>query len=141
MLDIKLIREKPELVRENLKRRCEPEFLRMVDGLIECDKLWRQHLTRLNDLRRERNRITMEIASLKKRDVDATLMVSRAKEMDKEIANLERLVGEYEEKARYYLMRLPNLLHDSVPIGKDEHDNVTVRTWGEIPRFNFPVKD
>ncbi|MEM3769780.1 MAG: serine--tRNA ligase [Candidatus Bathyarchaeia archaeon] len=141
MLDIKLIREKPELVRENLKRRCEPEFLRMVDGLIECDKLWRQHLTRLNDLRRERNRITMEIASLKKRDVDATLMVSRAKEIDKEIANLERLVGEYEEKARYYLLRLPNLLHDSVPIGKDEHDNVTVRTWGEIPRFNFPVKD
>jgi seryl-tRNA synthetase len=141
MLDIKLIRENPECVRENLSRRGEPEFLRMLDELIECDKLWRQHLTRLNDLRRERNRITMEIAASKKRGVDATAMVSRAKEIDKEIAGLERLVGEYEEKVRYYLMRLPNLLHDSVPIGKDENDNVTVRTWGEIPHFNFPVKD
>ena len=141
MLDIKLIREKPECVRENLSRRGEPEFLRMLDELIECDKLWRQHLTRLNDLRRERNRITTEIAASKKRGVDATAMVSRAKEIDKEIASLERLVGEYEEKVRYYLMRLPNLLHDSVPIGKDENDNVTVRTWGEIPHFNFPVKD
>ncbi|MEM0007075.1 MAG: serine--tRNA ligase [Candidatus Bathyarchaeia archaeon] len=141
MLDIKLIREKPELVRENLQRRGEPEFLRMLDELIECDKLWRQHLTRLNDLRRERNRITMEIATAKRKGVDATQMVSKAKEIDKEIVNLEQLVGEYEEKVRYYLMRLPNLLHDSVPIGKDEHDNVTVRTWGKIPRFNFPVKD
>ncbi|MEM1563124.1 MAG: serine--tRNA ligase [Candidatus Bathyarchaeia archaeon] len=141
MLDIKLIREKPELVRENLQRRGEPEFLRMLDELIECDKLWRQHLTRLNDLRRERNRITMEIASLKKKGLDATSLFSMAKEIDKEIVNLERLVSEYEEKVRYYLMRLPNLLHDSVPVGKDEHDNVTVRTWGEIPRFKFPVKD
>ncbi|MEM2336815.1 MAG: serine--tRNA ligase [Candidatus Bathyarchaeia archaeon] len=141
MLDIRLIREKPELVRENLQRRGEPEFLRMLDELIECDKLWRQHLTRLNDLRRERNRITMEIATAKRKGVDATQMVSKAKEIDKEIVNLEQLVGEYEEKVRYYLMRLPNLLHDSVPIGKDEHDNVTVRTWGKIPRFNFPVKD
>jgi len=141
MLDIKLIRENPECVRENLSRRGEPEFLRMLDELIECDKLWRQHLTRLNDLRRERNRITTEIAASKKRGVDATAMVSRAKEIDKEIAGLERLVGEYEEKVRYYLMRLPNLLHDSVPIGKDENDNVTVRTLGEIPHFNFPVND
>ncbi|MBS7620863.1 serine--tRNA ligase [Candidatus Bathyarchaeota archaeon] len=141
MLDIKLIREKPEFVRENLQRRGEPEFLRMLDELIECDKLWRQHLTKLNDLRRERNRITMEIAAAKKKGVDATPMVSEAKEIDKEIANLERLVSEYKKKVHNYLMKLPNLLHDSVPIGKDEYDNVTVRTWGEIPRFNFPVKD
>jgi len=141
MLDIKLIRENPEIVRENLKKRGEPAFLKMLDELIECDRLWRQHLTRLNELRHERNRITMEIAALKKRDADATLTVSRAKEIDREIANLETLVGEYEDKVRNYLMSLPNLLHDSVPAGKDEHDNVTVRTWGKIPRFNFPVKD
>jgi seryl-tRNA synthetase len=141
MLDIKLIRENPELVRKNLKKRGDPEFLRMLDELIECDKLWRQHLTRLNNLRRERNRITTEIAALKKKGADATAMVSKAKEVDKEIVNLEQLVGEYEDKVRYYLMRLPNLLHDSVPVGKGEHDNATVRTWGGIPRFNFPVKD
>ncbi len=141
MLDIKLIREKPEFVRENLQRRGEPEFLRMLDELVECDKLRRQHLTRLNDLRRERNCITMEIAAAKKKGADTSSMILKAKEKDKEIENLERLVDGYEEKVRYYLMRLPNLLHDSVPVGRDEHDNVTVRTCGEIPRFNFPIKD
>ncbi|MEM3702798.1 MAG: serine--tRNA ligase [Candidatus Bathyarchaeia archaeon] len=141
MLDIKLIREKPEFVRGNLKRRGEPEFLRMLDELIDCDRLWRQKLTRLNELRRERNRITTEIAGLKKKGREVTAMISKAREIDTEIARLETLVGEYEEKVRYYLMRLPNLLDESVPMGKDEHDNVTVRTWGEKPRFSFPVKD
>ncbi|MCK4482685.1 serine--tRNA ligase, partial [Candidatus Bathyarchaeota archaeon] len=53
----------------------------------------------------------------------------------------EKQVNELEEKSHYYLMRIPNLLHESVPIGKDEQDNVAVRTWGEIPKFSFPVKD
>ena len=141
MLDIKLIRENPELVRKNLKRREEPELLNMLDELIECDKLWRKHLTKLNSLRHERNRITTEIVKLKKKGEDITSMVSKAKEIDKEITSLEKLVDEYQEKIHYYLMRIPNLLHESVPTGKDEHDNVTVRTWGEIPQFDFPVKD
>jgi seryl-tRNA synthetase len=68
-------------------------------------------------------------------------MVSRATAIDKEIKSLEKHVNEYEEKTRYYLMRLPNLLHESVPIGKDENDNVTIRIWGEIPKFTFTVRD
>ncbi len=141
MLDIRLIRENPKLVRENLKRRGDPENLKMLDELIECDRLWRQHLTRLNDLRRERNRITTEIATAKKRGEDIAAILSKAKAVDEEITAMEKQVAEYEEKVRYYLMMLPNLLHESVPIGKDEFDNVTVRTWGEIPKFSFPPKD
>jgi seryl-tRNA synthetase len=141
MLDIKIIRENPSFVRENLARRGDPENLRMLDELIECDKLWRQHLTRLNELRRERNRITAQIAEAKKKGGDITAIISRAKAVDAEITELEKRVADYEEKVHNYLMLLPNLLHESVPIGKDEFDNVTVRTWGKPPKFSFPPKD
>ncbi|MGQ9538811.1 MAG: serine--tRNA ligase [Candidatus Bathycorpusculaceae bacterium] len=141
MLDIKLIRENPKLVKENLKRRGDPENLKMLDELVEWDRLWRQQLTRLNDLRRERNRITTEIAAAKKRGEDVSAIISKAKAVDEEITAMEKRVAEYEEKVRYYLMMLPNLLDESVPIGKDEFDNAAVRTWGEIPKFSFQPKD
>jgi len=95
MLDIKLIRENPKLVRENLKRRGDPENLKMLDELIECDRLWRQQLTRLNDLRRERNRITTEIAAAKKRGEDVAAIISKAKAVDEEITAMEKRVAEY----------------------------------------------
>jgi len=141
MLDIKLIRENPELVRNNLMKRGDPENLRMLDELIDCDKKWRQGLTRLNELRHERKLVTTQIAELKKKGKDATKELSKAKAIDAEITNLEEQVKECEEKLRYYLLRLPNLLHESVPTGKDEHDNIPIRKWGKIPKFSFPVKD
>lgn len=141
MLDIKLIRENPEMVKRNLERRADPEFLKMLDALLENDRIWRQKLTELNNLRRERNQITVEIAKAKKRGESIDQILLKAQEIDEKIADLERQVGTYEENVRYYLMRLPNLLHDSVPTGKSESDNVVVRTWGEIRRFDFPIKD
>ena len=141
VLDIKLIRENPGLVRKNFERRGSPEYLEMLDVLLECDKVWRQKLTELNELRRERNRITAEIATAKKKCGDISAIVSKAKIIDGKITELEEQVSEYEEKIRQYLMKLPNLLHESVPIGKDELDNITVRTWGKIPDFSFQVKD
>jgi seryl-tRNA synthetase len=141
MLDIKLIRENPELVRNKLMKRGDPENQRMLDELIDYDRKWRQCLTRLNELRHERRVITTEIASLKKKKKDANKELSKAKAIDTEITALETKVNESEEKVSYYLMRLPNLLHESVPTGKDESDNVQIRTWGETPKVSFPVKD
>jgi seryl-tRNA synthetase len=141
MLDIKLIRENPEFVRENLNKRGDPENLKMLDELIYCDKTHRNLLTKLNITRYERNQITTKIAAAKKRGEDVSAMVSRAKEVDNEIKSLETEIKEYEKKIKYYLMRLPNILHESVPIGKDDNDNVVIRMWGEIPKFNFPVRD
>jgi len=140
MLDIKLIRANPELVRNNLKKREDLENLKMLDELIEYDKTWRQLLTKLNELRHERKVMTTEIAVLKKKG-DVGDKISKAKTLDIEITALEKQVKEHEEKVHCYLMRIPNLLHESVPIGKDEHDNVPIRTWGENPKFSFPVKD
>lgn len=141
MLDIKLVRENPKLVRNNLMKRGDPENLRMLDELIDFDRKWRQHLTELNELRHERRLITTEIAALKKKGKNAKKELSKAKKIDTEITALKKQVNECEQKVHYYLMRLPNLLHESVPTGKDENDNVQVRSWGEIPKFSFPVKD
>jgi seryl-tRNA synthetase len=141
MLDIKLIRENPELVRNNLQKRGNLENLKVLNELVDYDRRWRQLLTKLNDLRHERRLITTEIAALKKKGKEAKQELSKAKMLDAEITTLEKQVDESEEKVRYCLMRLPNLLHESVPAGKDENDNVPIRTWGEKPKFSFPVKD
>jgi seryl-tRNA synthetase len=141
MLDIKLIRENPELVKENIARRGNPENTKMLNELIAMDKKWRQDLTRLNDLRHERKVITNEIATLKKSGKDASGKVKKAKAIDTEITTIEKEVATAEEKTRDYLMRLPNLLHETVPFGKDENDNVQMRTWGKIPKFDFPIKN
>jgi len=141
MLDIKLIRENPELVRNNLEKRGNPENLRMLDELVDYDKKWRQYLTELNELRHERRLITAEIAVLKKKGKEADKELSKAKAIDTKITTLEKQVNECEEKVHNYLMRLPNLLHESVPFGKDENDNVPVRTWGKTPKFSFKPKD
>lgn len=140
-MDIKLIRENPDFVRKNLMKRGEPDNLRMLDELIRYDKKWRQLLTRLNKLRHERRLLTTEIASLKKKGRSVSAEISKAKTKDTKVTALEKKVNECEEKTRYYLMRIPNLLHESVPIGKDEYDNVPIRMWGEKPKFSFPVKD
>ena len=140
MLDIKLIRENPKLVRNNLLKRGNPENLKMLDDLIDFDKKWRQHLTELNEFRHERKVITTEIAALKKKRKDANKELSKAKKIDTEITALEKQVNECEQKVQYYLMRLPNLLHESVPTGKDENDNVQVRSWVKYPNLASPLK-
>ncbi|MEM3365088.1 MAG: serine--tRNA ligase [Candidatus Methanomethyliaceae archaeon] len=141
MLDIKLIREDPERVRSNLARRNDPEIIRMFDELIEYDKLWRRYFSETNELRSQRNRITEEIARLKKQGLDVSEKLKEAAMIPTRIKELESKMQEYREKMDFILMRLPNLMDDSVPFGKDENDNVVVRTWGEIRSFNFKVKD
>ena len=141
MLDIKLIRENPELVRNNLEKRGNSENLAMLEDLIATDKQWRLNLSRLNDLRHDRTVCTTEVAALKKAGKDATEALQKAKVIDAEITALEKEVVVEEQKTRELLLKLPNLLHETVPFGKDDHDNVVVKTWGTIPQFNFQIKN
>jgi len=141
LIDVKLIRENPALVRENLKRRGDPENLRLLDEFIEYDKAWRRVQTELNEARRRRNEISREIARLKKAGLDAGNLMAEAARISGEIERLERVVREYGEKARRTLMRIPNLLHESVPYGLDESGNVEIRRWGSPPRFDFKPKN
>ena len=141
MLDIKLIRENPELVKNNLEKRGNPETTQMLEDLIAVDKEWRLNLTKLNELRHQRKQVTIEIAKLKKAGKEADSEVERAQDIDEKITIIEKQVVQHEEKTHDYLLQLPNLLDESVPLGKDSNDNVQVKTWGTIPKFNFPIKN
>ena len=141
MLDIKLIRENSELVKSNLAKRGNPDVLQMLQDLITVDKEWRLNNTQLNELRHDRKLVTIEIAKLKKAGKEATDEFSRAQDIDLKIKLMEKQVAEQEQKTHDYLLRLPNLLDESVPPGKDSADNVQVKTWGTIPQFTFPIKN
>jgi seryl-tRNA synthetase len=141
MLDIKLIRENPGLVKNNLEKRGNPETTQMLEDLIAVDREWRFNLTKLNELRHQRKQVTIEIAKLKKAGKEADSKVWRAQDIDEEITIVEKQVTQQEQKTHGYLMLLPNLLDESVPFGKDSNDNVQVKIWGTIPKFNFPIKN
>jgi seryl-tRNA synthetase len=141
MIDIKLIRENPEIVKENLAKRGNPKNGEMLDALIDVDRKWRGTLTKLNELRHERKQVTVEIAKLKKAGEDAYSKVEKAKAIDAEITTIGKQVTEKEVRIRSYLLLLPNLLHETVPFGKDEHDNVQIKEWGQTPKFGFSVKN
>jgi seryl-tRNA synthetase len=141
MLDIKLIRENPELVRKNLERRNQPEYLKLFDELLEKDKAWRETVLKANELRKERNKLTKEIANLRKEGKDFSQQIEKAKKIDKELEELEKKEEELKKECRNLLLRIPNLLHESVPYGKDESENVEIRRWGKPPKFDFEPKD
>lgn len=141
MLDIKLIRENPEHVRNNLAKRNNPDCLKMLDDLIALDKEWRGNNTKLNELRHDRKQVTIEIAKLKKACKEANSEMDKAQDIDQKIVLAEKQVVEQETQIKQYLLTLPNLLEDSVPVGKDSSENVTVKKWGTIKEFTFPVKN
>ena len=140
MLDIRLIRENPSSVKNNLQKRGDPANLQKLNDLLDYDRKWREGLTELNGLRHERKQITTEIAILKKQEKDVTEEIAKGKDVDVKITLLEKQVAEDEQKVHDLLMRLPNLLHESVPQGKDENDNVQTKTWGKISKFTFTPK-
>ncbi|MCW4038118.1 MAG: serine--tRNA ligase [Candidatus Bathyarchaeota archaeon] len=141
MLDIKLLRENPELVRDNLKKRRDPRYLQLLDELVEHDTLWRQSLTRLNEFRHEKNVLTPEIARLKKEKKEAEARIQFVRALSEKIEGLEREVAAYAGQTRDALLTLPNLLHESVPFGEDDRDNVVVKVVGEPPAFEFEAKN
>ena len=140
MLDIKFIRENPEIARKDLEKRNDREKLEWLEDLLKSDVDYRKLLQDNQKLRQRRNEITDEINQLKKKGEDFKEKVQEAKELPSKIKQSDERIEELKNKIDYYLMRLPNILHESVPIGKDGNDNVVVKTWGEKPKFNFELK-
>jgi len=141
MLDIKFVRKNPNVVKDNLMKRGDLVKAKWVDEILEHDRDWRALVLEANKLRERLNRITEEIARLKKEGKDASEKIAEARKIPSMIKQAEERVQMHKEKINYILLRLPNLMHESVPIGKDEDDNVEVRRWGEIPKFDFKPKD
>ncbi|MDD5416940.1 MAG: serine--tRNA ligase [Candidatus Aenigmarchaeota archaeon] len=140
MLDIKLIRDDPDVVRKDLKKRKDSEKLEMLEELIEKDKEWRSINVEIEKLKQQRNSISKEISQLKKSEKDITKQMKQASSIPKEIEDNEKKMKILKEECDYNLMRLPNILHESVPYGKDSSENVIVREWGKKPKFTFPLK-
>ncbi len=140
MLDIKFIRENPEVVRKDLEKRNEKEKLEWLEDLLKSDVEYRKSLQDNQRLRQRRNEITEEINQLKKQGKEIKEKVQEAKELPDKIKQSDERIEELKSKIEYYLMRLPNILHESVPVGKDANDNAVVRTWGEKPKFSFELK-
>jgi seryl-tRNA synthetase len=141
MLDIKLIRENPDIVRKDLKKRGDAEKQRLLEELIEKDKKSRAVTTELNDLRAKRNKLSEEIAALKRAGKDAKTKLKEAGELPELVKAKEVEQRASEERVKWLLMRLPNVLHESVPVGKDDSENVEIGKWGKIPKFKFEPKD
>jgi len=141
MLDIKFIREQPDLVRENIRRRQHPEYLDYLEELIKSDKKWRELLAESNKLRAERNRLSLEIAKLKKEKRDASKSLKEAEKIPERIKGIEEETKALEEKNKLLLLKIPNIIHNSVPIGKDESENVEIKRWGKPPKFKFEAKN
>lgn len=141
MLDIKLVRENPEKIRRNLERRNDADVLQLLDDLIIYDREWRKKLSKTNELRHERRKITYEVASRKKAGKRVKQLIDKARKLDADIAVSNQQVEKLKQRTNHALMRLPNLLHESVPTDRDEEDNVRVRLWGTPPKFDFKPKN
>ena len=138
MLDPKLIKEKPEIIRNMLKSRAV-EF--DLDGLIESDQKRREFIIKTDELRKKKNQVAITISEKKKAGEDASTILIEMKNISNELTKLESEQVEIEKKYLKLVSTIPNLIHDSVPIGIDDSSNKEIKKWGNIPKFDFKIKD
>ena len=138
MLDPKIIRDKPELIKQMLKDRAvEFDFEKM----LELNNTRKEMMMQSDELKQKRNQMSVKIGSEKKAGNDASELLREMGEISKKLDDLESLRKTVDENYHNLSFSIPNLVHDSVPKGADESFNKQVRTWGEIPKFDFEVKD
>jgi seryl-tRNA synthetase len=139
MLDLNFVRERLSLVEEKLRLRgMNPA--EVLKDFQNIDTERRQVITEAETLKAQRNRASEEIGKLKKSGQDATALMAETKNLREKIEELEKKVTDYETRLRHLLAGIPNIPHDSVPVGKSSDDNVEVRRWGTPPKFDFTPK-
>ena len=140
MLDIRRIVKEPSDVIEGLKRKNQ-DFSREITRLIDLDRERRDAITATEELKRERNEASKKIGQLKKEGKETESVMNQISGIGETIKEKDALIAGVEEEMNTMLLSLPNIPHPSVPDGAGEEENVVVRTWGEIPKFDFPVLD
>ena len=138
MLDPKLIKEKPQIIRDMLKAR-NVDF--DLDKLIEYDKKRRESIIITDELRKNRNQIGQEISQKKKKGEDISEDFSKMKDISAKLTEAEAEHEDIENTYSKLALTIPNLIHDSVPIGADESANTEIKKWGNIPVFDFKIND
>lgn len=142
MLDMKFVRENPEIVKENIRKKFQDEKLPLVDEVIEYDRQFRDCKTRADSLRADRNRISKQIGGLMAKGMreEAEQTKQKVAEIAKELAELEEKETALQEEVHKRMMVIPNIIADTVPIGKDDSENVELERFGEpvVPDFEIP---
>ena len=142
MIDIKFLRENPDVVKENIKKKFQDSKLPLVDEVIELDAQLRKAQQRGDSLRADRNRISKEMGGFmaKGQKEEADKAKAQVKEFSDELAALEKQEEELSEKVKKIMMTIPNIIDPSVPIGKDDSENVEIKRYGEpvVPDFEIP---
>ncbi|MBU0907703.1 MAG: serine--tRNA ligase [Nanoarchaeota archaeon] len=141
MIDIKLIRENPELVKANIKKKFQEDKLYLVDEIRKKDIDWRNQKQRIDKLRHDRNSISQEISKAKKEGKNPAALMKTAKLIPAKIEEIEKKADKIMEAINEKLMKIPNILHKSVPIGKDSSQNVEIKKIGTPKKFDFPLKN
>jgi seryl-tRNA synthetase len=138
MLDLAFVRENLPLVEQKLRQRgLDPTALK---DFLQIDAQRRHVITEVETLKAQRNRASEEVAKLKKSGQDASSLIAETKALRERIQELEKSSEEFDSQLRQLLTGLPNLPHESVPVGKSMEDNVEVRRWGSLPEFDFAPK-
>ena len=142
MLDIKFVRTNPDAVKENIKKKFQDEKLELVDKVIALDKEYREAKGRGDELRAQRNSVSKEIGALmaKGQKEEAEKTKQKVKDMADELAALQIREGELEAEIRKIMLVIPNIIDESVPIGKDDSENVEIERFGEpiVPDYEVP---
>tara|TARA_X000000368_G_scaffold116733_1_gene91071 strand:+ start:3042 stop:4307 length:1266 start_codon:yes stop_codon:yes gene_type:complete len=138
MLDPKLIKEKPEVIKNMLKAR-SVEF--DLEGLINSDQKRREFITKTDELRKKKNQVALNISEKKKKGEDISSILAEMKSVSEQLSKLEVEQNNIEKKYLKLATSIPNLIHESVPIGEDEESNKEIKKWGNIPEFDFKIKD
>ncbi|HHY33039.1 MAG TPA: serine--tRNA ligase [Firmicutes bacterium] len=138
MLDIKLIRQNPEIVRDALARRGEDDAV--LDEVLAVDEERRKLIYEVEQLKKRRNEVSDEIARVKKSGGDATDAILEMRDVSAKIKEMDDSVRALDEKLTSLLLAIPNIPHSSVPTGKDESENVEIRRWGTPRKFDFEPK-
>ena len=139
MLDPRLLKENPQAVREMLEKRNMADF--PLDSLVGLDRRRRELIVETQELRQKKNVLSEAIAGKKKAKQDTSLELNQMKEISSRLGKAEEEMTKVEEQFRHQIMLLPNMLHESVPVGKDEKGNVIVYRSGTPRRFDFKPKD
>ncbi len=142
MIDIKLIRTNPELVKENIKKKFQDEKLPLVDEVVELDKQYRETKVKSDALRNQRKTISKAIGGLmaKGQKEEAEARKAEVAELAKELSESEAMENDLEARIRKIMLVIPNIIDDTVPIGRDDSENVEVERFGDpfVPEFEVP---
>ena len=142
MIDIKFLREHPDVVKQNIKNKFQDHKLHLVDEVLELDGKNREAKLKGDELRSKRNTLSAQIGSLMKegKKDEAEQIKSEVQNINNELAENEKLEQEYDAAVTDIMMKIPNIMHESVPIGKDDSENVEVEKFGEpvVPPYEIP---